>query len=144
MIAVDTNLLVYAHRRESPEHAAAKGALRRLAEGGREWALPWPCCYEFFGTVTNRKLWKEHATTAEGAWLQLHNWINAPACRLLKETDDFPKVLKSFLVRPGVHGPRVHDAKIAALCLVHGVGFLWTRDRDFSLFPELRTQNPLH
>ncbi len=144
MIAVDTNMLVYAHRRVAPEHAAATEVLRGLVDGSRDWALPWPCCYEFLSVVTNRKLWKEHATSAESAWRQLCNWMHAPTCFLLTETDDFSGVLKDFLVRPGVYGPRVHDAKIAALCFVHGVDSLWTRDRDFSLFPELRTRNPLH
>jgi hypothetical protein len=37
----------------------------------------------------------------------------------------------------------VHDARIAALCLQHGVSELLTADRDFSRFPALRTRNPL-
>ena len=37
----------------------------------------------------------------------------------------------------------VHDARIAALCLSHGVRELWSADRDFSRFPALRTRNPL-
>ena len=143
MIAIDTNLLVYAHRRVAPEHAVVEEAFRGLVEGGEDWALPWPCCYEFFGIVTNRRLWKERATSAEDAWRALCSLIDAPTCRLLRETDDFTRVLKGFLVRPGVRGSRVHDAKIAALCIAHGVDTLWTRDRDFSLFPELRTENPL-
>jgi predicted nucleic acid-binding protein len=40
-------------------------------------------------------------------------------------------------------GAQVHDARIAALCLHHGVTELWTADRDFGRFPELRTRNPL-
>ena len=52
MIAVDTNLLVYAHRRESDLHEAAYAVLRSLAEGDMGWAIPWPCCYEFFSIVT--------------------------------------------------------------------------------------------
>ena len=40
-------------------------------------------------------------------------------------------------------GPRIHDARIAALCLNHGVRELWTADRDFSMFPKLKTRNPL-
>ena len=143
MIAVDTNLLVYAHRRATPEHAAAAAVLQGLVDGSRDWALPWPCCYEFFGVATNRRLWKEEATSAEDAWRQLNNWIRTPVCRLLGETEEFLNVLEGFLVRPGVHGSRVHDARIAALCCTHGVDSLWTRDRDFSLFPELRTHNPL-
>jgi len=41
-----------------------------------------------------------------------------------------------------VAGPRIHDARIAAVCLAHGVTELWTADRDFSRFPALRTRNP--
>ena len=41
MIAVDTNLLVYAHRRESRHHEASSSLLRGLAEGSDAWAIPW-------------------------------------------------------------------------------------------------------
>jgi predicted nucleic acid-binding protein len=48
------------------------------------------------------------------------------------------------LVEPGrVAGPKIHDARIAALCLAHGVQALWTADRDFSRFPALQAVNPL-
>jgi predicted nucleic acid-binding protein len=50
--------------------------------------------------------------------------------------------LLELLVRARVAGPKVHDARIAALCLDHGVSELWTVDRDFSRFP-LVTRNPL-
>ena len=42
-----------------------------------------------------------------------------------------------------VAGPLVHDARIAALCLDHGVHEFWTADRDFARFPDLRVRNPL-
>ena len=35
------------------------------------------------------------------------------------------------------------DARIAAICLSHGVTELWTVDRDFSRFPDLRVRDPL-
>ena len=54
MIAVDTNILVYAHRRESRSHQEAAAVVRSLAEGDSVWAIPWPCCYEFLSVVTNR------------------------------------------------------------------------------------------
>ena len=54
MIAVDTNLLVYAHRREASAGAEAHQVMVRLAEGESPWAIPWPCCYEFLSVVTNR------------------------------------------------------------------------------------------
>jgi predicted nucleic acid-binding protein len=42
-----------------------------------------------------------------------------------------------------VVGPEVHDARVATLCLQHGVRELWSADRDFGRFPGLRTVNPL-
>jgi predicted nucleic acid-binding protein len=45
--------------------------------------------------------------------------------------------------RSGVVGNKVHDARVAAICLGHGVRELWSADRDFSYFPDVRTRNPL-
>lgn len=142
MLAVDANILVYAHRREVPEHEAAAGLLRGLAEGGSSWAIPWPCAYEFFSVVTNPRIWKESASQPAQAWAQLEAWFGSHSLRLLGETEAFAGVLAGFLTRPRVRGPIVHDARVAALCVAHGVEALLTRDRDFSLFRELRTQDP--
>lgn len=142
MIALDTNVLVYAHRREARDHEAARELLRALAEGGRPWAIPWPCVYEFFGVVTNARIWKDAASTPDEAWAQLDAWLGAPSVRLLAEPDGFAAILADFVRRPRVRGPVVHDARVAALCVAHGVERLLTRDRDFALFPELATQDP--
>ena len=61
---------------------------------------------------------------------------------MIGETEDFQVVLQRFVDRPRVVGGVIHDARIAAICVAHGVEALLTRDRDFSLFPELRTQDP--
>ena len=67
---------------------------------------------------------------------------HSPSLRLLSETQDFTNVLAALVERPRLRGPVIHDARVAALCLAHGVEALLTRDRDFSLFPELVTRNP--
>lgn len=142
MIAVDTNLLVYAHRREAKEHAQASAKMRELASGRATWAIPWPSVYEFLSVVTNRRIWKEAASSQQQAWLQVEAWLGSPSLRLLSETEDFLGVLSQLVLRPRVVGPVVHDARIAALCLAHGVEALLSRDRDFSYFPELVILNP--
>ena len=144
MIAVDTNLLVYAHRRESRAYETAYKVLLELSEGERVWAIPWPCYYEFFSVVTNRRIWREAATPPERAWAQLEAWTASPSNQLIGETDNFLSVLKGFVQRPRVRGAVVHDARVAAICIAHGVEMLLTRDRDFSLFPELPTRDPIN
>ena len=142
MIAVDTNVLVYAHRRESSEHDVAAQVMQDLTEGGLPWAIPWPCCYEFLGVATNRRIWRDKATSPERAWRQLRAWTGSPTCRVIGETVDFWSTLERFAAKPHVAGGVVHDARIAAICVAHGVEPLLTRDRDFALFPELVTANP--
>lgn len=143
MIAVDTNILVYAHRRESTHHTEACDVLRELTEGSRTWAIPWPCLYEFFSVVTNPRIWKNDATTPAEAWDQIDAWTSSPTISLLNETTDFLDTLSSLIRRPRVRGPIVHDARIAAICIAHGIEELLTKDRDFALFPELPTHDPI-
>lgn len=142
MIAVDTNVLVYAHRRESRRHEDARLIVRGLAEGRQAWAIPWPCVYEFFSVVTNPRIWRDAATRPEQAWRQIDAWTASPSLSLLCETSDFLAVLERLGRRPRVRGPIVHDARVAALCVAHGVEELLTVDRDFALFPELPTRDP--
>ena len=143
MLAVDTNILVYAHRRESRYGDEAYEVVRRLAEGDRTWAIPWPCSYEFLSVVTNRRIWGDEVSSPRQAWSQLSAWTASPSNRMIGEPDDFLAVLRDFVDRPRVIGGLVHDARIAAICVAHGVEALLTRDRDFSMFPQLRTSDPL-
>lgn len=142
MIAVDTNVLVYAHRRDSTWHDAADAAVRGLAEGNAPWALPWPCIHEFAAVVTHPRIYAPPSTPAQ-AIDQVDAWLESPSVVLLGEGDTHWEVLREVLQDGQVRGPQVHDARIAALCRRHGVRELWTADRDFSRFPELRTRNPL-
>jgi toxin-antitoxin system PIN domain toxin len=142
MVVVDTNVLVYAHRHESPEHHAALELVRSLAEGAETWGIAWPSVYEFFSVVTNPRIWKDAASSPDQAWTQLAEWFAAPGLRLLSEPEGFATVLAGLVRRPRVRGPVVHDARIAAICIAHGVDKLITRDRDFSLFPELAIEDP--
>ena len=142
MVAVDTNVLVYAHRREPREHAAARRLVTALAEGTEPWAIAWPSAYEFFSVVTNPRIWKQAASSPDQAWAQLAAWLDSPSLRMLAEPAGFAAVLERFARRTRVRGPVVHDARIAAICLAHGVDALLSRDRDFSLFPELVVDDP--
>lgn len=142
MIAVDTNILVYAHRSDSPHHDAAVDCLRSLAEGRAAWAIPWPCIHEFFAIVTNPRIYVPPSTVAE-AVAQIDAWLQSPSLVALAESDRHWSELRALVTVGRVAGARVHDARIAAICMQHGVRDLWSADRDFSRFPDLRTVNPL-
>ncbi len=142
MIAVDTNILVYAHRRDSDWHEQAAGLIRELAEGLNQWAVPWPSIHEFFAIVTHPKIYAPPSTVKQ-ATTQVDAWLDSASLVLLSESRDHWTTLKGLLAQGKIRGPLVHDARIAALCMNHGVTELLTADRDFSRFPTLSTRNPL-
>lgn len=142
MIAVDTNLLVYAHREDSPWHDAAYGSIVKLAEGRGPWAIPWPCLHEFLAIVTHPKIYAP-PTPLAAALEQVTAWLESPSLVLLAESEGYWPELRLALQVGRVAGPQVHDARVAALCQSHGVRELWTADRDFGRFPALKVKNPL-
>ena len=142
MIAVDTNLLVYAHREDSPWHDAAYARLMELAEARAPWAMPWPCLHEFLAIVTHPKIYAP-PTTLAAAIDQVDAWLESPSLTLLAESEGYWRELKSMMRDGRIAGPHVHDARVAALCRLHGVRELWTADRDFSRFRGLEFRNPL-
>ena len=142
MIAVDTNILIHAHRKDSIWHTNAKTALTSLAEGRTDWAVPWPCIHEFLAIVTHTAVYSP-PSGLDQALHQVDTWLGSPVVQLLSESNDHWSTLKGLIASGQISGPKTHDAKIAALCIGHGVAELWTADRDFSRFPELSCRNPL-
>jgi toxin-antitoxin system PIN domain toxin len=142
VIAVDTNILVYAHRAESPFHTAALQAVTGLAEGDAPWGLPWPCVHEFLSTVTHPRILKP-PTPLEVALDTIEQWLNSPSLLLLSEFEGYWRHLRSVATAGRVTGPRIHDARVAAICLQNGVHEFWSADRDFSRFPSLKVVNPV-
>jgi predicted nucleic acid-binding protein len=142
MIAVDTNLLVYAYREDAEFHAAAVEQLRPVVEGENPWALPWTCVHEFIGVVTSGRVYKP-ASPLSKVLSFLDSLMTSPQLHLLAESPGYFEKLRELALAAKLSGPRIHDARIAALCLHHGVRELWTADRDFSIFPKLKTRNPL-
>ena len=142
MIAVDTNLLVIAHREDAPDHAAAVAALKPLIEGAYPWALPWACVHEFIAIATHPGIYKPASPLSEALGF-VESCLESPQLQLLSESLGYFEKLRELAMAARIRGARVHDARIAALCLHHGITELWTADRDFSLFPQLKTRNPL-
>ncbi len=140
MIAVDTNILLYAHRADSPWHSTATEQLEVLATG--PWAIPWPCVHEFLAIATHPRIFDPPTPVAD-ALRTIESWREVGTLTLLEEVEGYWDTLARVMTDSGVTGPRVHDARVAALCLQHAITELWTADRDFSRFANLRTHNPL-
>jgi hypothetical protein len=141
MIAIDTNILVYARRAETPHHARARKLLLTLAEGGRPWALPWPCVYEYLRLVTHPRVF-DPPTGIEAALADLESLFESPSLTLLGEGVTHRAAMRQVLLSGRPAGNLVHDAHIAALLVESGVREFWTEDRDFARFPGLKVVHP--
>ena len=142
MIAVDTNLLVYAHREDSPWHERAYLAVAELAGGRDTWGIPWPCLHEFLAVVTHPRIFDPPSTAAQAS-AQVAAWLESPTLMLLAESRGYWPHLEATVQASKATGALIHDARVAALCRFHRVRELWTADRDFSRFPGLLARNPL-
>ena len=142
MIAVDTNTLVHAHRADSPWHAPAAKVVASLANGAAPWAIPWPCVHEFLAVVTHPRIFAP-PTPLDRACDQVEAWLESPSLTLLGESQSYWPTFRDLILAGKVAGPMVHDGRVAALCVNHGVAELWSADRDFSRFADLVTRNPL-
>jgi uncharacterized protein len=142
MIAVDTQILVFAHRGDTPWHGRANQRIAELAELGVKWAIPMHCLVEFYAKVTHPRLYKPPSTPAQ-ATDQIEAWLEAPTLMVLGDDVRTWSAMRPLLDAAQIVGEQTYDARIAAVCLQHGVTELWTNDRDFLRFPALRVRNPL-
>ena len=143
MIALDTNILVYARRAETAPHRAARALVEELAHGERPWALPWPCIYEFLRIVTHPRVFSP-PSGLDDVIEDLESLFASPSLTLLGEGPAHATHLRAMVLAGRATGNLAHDAHVAAIAIEHGVRELWTADRDFTRFPGLATRNPLN
>jgi len=134
LIAVDTNILVYAHRSDVPHHGRALAKLRDLAEGNEAWAIPVFCLTEFMRVVSHPRVF-ESPTPAVEAVAAVDALFDSPSCRVLRPGARFWPLLRDAIGDGAASGNLVFDAQIVAVCLEHGARTLLTEDRDFARFP---------
>jgi len=142
VIALDTNLLVYAHRGDMPQHDAALRVVTEALSGTEPVGLCWPALHEFLAIVTSPRVFRPPTPTQQ-ALDQVDDWVASPRAVVLHESGRHLLTLRDLMEGGRVVGGVTHDARIAAMCLDHGVRELLTSDRDFTRFPALRVRNPL-
>ncbi len=137
MIAVDTNVLVYAHRSGVQQHGRALVWLRHLAEGNVPWAVPVFCLGEFVRVVTHPRV-LDPPSTLEQALTALRGLVASPTARVLSPGPRYLTLFEEAVRAADARGNLAFDAQIAAVCRERGVGRLLTLDRDFTRFPGLQ------
>ncbi len=141
MIAIDTNILVYARREEAPYHRQAKRLLTTLAEGDDPWAIPWPCVYEFVRVVTHPRVFDPPSELGDVVE-DLQVLFRSPSLHLIGNGAGHAAQFVRMIGEGDARGNLAHDAHIAAIAAEHGVTELLSADRDLLRFPGLAVRNP--
>lgn len=136
MIAVDTNVLIYANRSELPLHALARDQLTALAEGSAPWGLPVVTAWGFIRIVTQPIF--DPPTPASQAVEFIDRLLGSPSVRVLAPGPRHWELLRTILDAAQVRGGLVTDAVIVALCREYGVDTVLSNDRDFHRFPGVK------
>jgi len=139
MMAVDTNVLVYAHRTEFAEHEAAQRLLLDLADGADLWGIPVFCLEEFLRVVTHPRILRP-PTPLETATAALGALLDSASVRLLEPGDRFSTLMFEAVRQARATGNLVFDAQIVAVCREHGVRTICSNDRDLTRFSGIQTQ----
>ena len=137
MIALDSNVLIAAHRREHPLHSRAMSRILQIAEGDLPWCLPVFCLAEFLRVLTHPRVFTP-PTSLEVVLAFIDGLLESPTIRVLFPGDQFWYHLRSKAINGDARGNLIFDAQIAALCQEFGAMDLVTADRDFTRFGGLR------
>ena len=141
MIAVDANLLVYAHVTSFDQHQAALQWLEDQLTTLPRVGLPWPSLLAFVRLVTNPRVFSEPESVAD-AWVQVEAWLDAEPVWTPTPTDQHRQLLGECLQVSALRANDVPDAHLAALTVEHGLR-LATTDSGFARFDRLEWFNPL-
>ncbi|MCL6544834.1 MAG: PIN domain-containing protein [Bryobacteraceae bacterium] len=139
MIALDTNVLVYAHRSLVAEHAGARRAILEASRNPDGWGIPSPCLVEFWSVVTHPQCTGKPSSPQEAA--AFVNSLRAAGAELWQPGAGFPARLLRIVRDLDLRGPRIFDLQIALTALDNGAVEIWTYDRNFAALPGIRVRH---
>lgn len=142
MIAIDTNLLVYAHRSGVPQHVAARGAIEQAAASPAGWGIPLPCVAEFWAVVTHPAAHGRPSRPAEARSF-LERLVADGGGEIWPPLAGHERRLLALADELAVAGPRIFDIAIGLVAFENGATEIWTHDTSFVAIPGLAVRDPL-
>jgi toxin-antitoxin system PIN domain toxin len=137
----DINVMVYAHRDESPNHAACLRWLEELTNGTEAFGLPEPTQMGFLRIVTDRRIY-DPPTSMREALRFLDEVKSSRSHQSVVPGPRHWQILSELCLTSDARGNLVPDAYLAALA-IEADAELVSCDRDFARFPGLRWFDPV-
>ena len=135
MILLDTNILVYAHVPDMPQHEWADPWLSSTLSTGNEIVgLGWHVLNAFLRITTNRRIFENPMSTDKARKI-VDELLAQPLVREVHTTTRHWKIFADILRKTKIEGDEVMDAHIAALAVEHDASVA-TADKDFRAFSD--------
>lgn len=140
MILADVNVLIYAFRQDTAQHAVCKAWLDRIVAGDTRFGMSPLVLCGVVRIATNPRIYRQPSTT-EDAFGFCDDLLGQPHCEIVQPGERHWAIFSRLCLESGVRGPRVSDAWFAALAIEHGCTWI-TYDRDYTRFPGLDWKEP--
>lgn len=141
MLLVDTNVLIYAHRRDAERHAEYRAWVQAMVDGPEPYAVSDFAVNGLVRVVTNPRTYPD--PTPLGRALAFAGDIrNQPHAAVVNPGPRFWPIFTDACRNAKARGKLIPDAYLAALAIEHGCELV-SDDRDFRRFPGLRWRHPL-
>jgi hypothetical protein len=141
MRCVDVNVLVYAHRPESPDHARYRAWLEQVRRDDEPLALSNLVLAGFLRIVTHHRVFREPTPLATASEF-VEALRSSPNAVLLSPGERHWDIFTGLCREIGAHGNDVPDAYHAAIAVESGATW-YSADRGFARFRSLRWAHPL-
>jgi predicted nucleic acid-binding protein len=142
VIALDTNILIYAHREGTPQHAQARDAILQVLNDVQGWGIPLPCVAEFWRAVTHPGHPGGPSSSAAVTNF-FHHLLTQGHGHVWTPGAGFAQRLMRWAASLKVRGVRIFDLQIALIASEHGAREIWTHDRNFLSVPGVKVRDPL-
>ena len=140
MILPDVNVLIYAFRRDVPQHAVCHPWLSGVISGDARFGVSPLALSAVVRITTNRSTYRSPSTLEEA--FRFCEYIRGrPNCQIVEPGERHWDIFKRLCIETDIRGPRVTDAWFAALAIESGCEWI-TMDRDYARFPGLKWQVP--
>jgi uncharacterized protein len=140
MMLPDVNVLIYAFRREVPQHAICRKWLDEVVLGAERFAIS-PLVLAAVVRITTSTRTYATPSSLESAFGYCEDLLGQPHCQAVEPGERHWDIFRGLCVETETRGPRVTDAWYAALAIEWGCEWV-TLDRDYARFPGLRWRVP--
>jgi predicted nucleic acid-binding protein len=142
MIALDTNLLIYAHRTDAVHHQRAKELINLVSGYSSGWGVSLPGIAEFWNNVTHPKYPGGPSSTAKASGF-LNFLRQELSMQIFLPHNGFSDLLIKTAHKRKITAVHIFDLQIALIAKGNGASEIWTHDHKFIGLPGLKVVNPL-